>query len=61
MKAESSEHCVLPYKIDDTEIEAFRFVANADIFGDGSCLFPHEEDLSSAGFACAQPAADGRV
>ena len=36
MKAESSEHFVLTYKIDDTVVEAFRFAANADIFGDGS-------------------------
>ena len=60
-KAVSSENFVLTYKVDETEVEAFRFAANADIYGDGSCLHPHEEALSAVGFACAQRAADGRV
>jgi hypothetical protein len=56
-----SEHFVLTYKVGEEDVEAFRFAADADIYGDGSCLHPHEDALSAAGFACAQRAADGRI
>ena len=54
-----SAYFVLTYKIDDGEVEAFRFAPNADIYGDGSCISPREEALATAGFACAQRATDG--